>query len=38
MFPTLKVSVSGLREDVLYDVGLRLESVDCRRYRYVYQR
>ena len=37
MFPTLKVSVRGLREDVLYDVGLRMESVDCRRYRYVYQ-
>ena len=38
MFPTLKVSLSGLKEDVLYDIGLRLESVDRRRYRYVYQR
>ena len=38
MFPSLKVSVSGLREETLYDICLVITSMDCRRYRYVYQR
>ena len=38
MFPTLKIKISGLEEDVEYSVGLEIRSVDCKRYRYVYQR
>ena len=38
MFPSLKVSVSGLGEETLYDIWLVIKSLDCRRYRYVYQR
>ena len=38
MFPTLKIKISGLEDDVEYSVGLEIRSVDCKRYRYVYQR
>ena len=38
MFPTLKIKISGLEDDVDYDVGLEIRSVDCKRYRYVYHR
>ena len=38
MFPSLKVSVSGLTEETLYDICLVINSLDCRRYRYVYHR
>ena len=38
MFPTLKIKISGMEEDVEYSVGLEIRSVDCKRYRYVYQR
>lgn len=38
MFPTLKVKIAGLEDEVNYDVGIEIRSVDCKRYRYVYHR
>eukprot|EP00106_Octopus_bimaculoides_P004384 XP_014771826.1 PREDICTED: T-box transcription factor TBX18-like [Octopus bimaculoides] len=36
MFPALRVKVSGLQAQVLYEVSLTFEPVDKRKYRYVY--
>ena len=38
MFPTLKVFVSGLDNDLDYNIQLEIRSVDSKRYRYVYTR
>ena len=38
MFPSLKVRLSGLQEDVHYLVYLDVDPVDDKRYRYVYHR
>ena len=38
MFPTLKVFVSGLNNDLDYNIQLEIKSVDSKRYRYVYPR
>jgi hypothetical protein len=38
MFPSLKVRLSGLLEDVHYLVYLDIDPVDDKRYRYVYHR
>ena len=38
MFPTLKVRVDGLTDEIEYNIGLEIQSVDCNRYRYVYHR
>jgi len=38
MFPTLRVSFSGLQSDARYDVALDIVPVDRKRYRYAYHR
>jgi len=38
MFPPLRVRLSGLEDDVIYDVMLDVLPVDNRRYRYAYHR
>lgn len=38
MFPSLKVRLSGLEEDVPYIVYVDMDPVDDKRYRYIYQR
>ena len=38
MFPSFKVKIEGLKDDVQYNVSLEIKSVDSNRYRYVYPR
>jgi hypothetical protein len=38
MFPSLKVRLSGLEDDVLYIVYVDMDLVDDKRHRYIYQR
>lgn len=38
MFPSLKVRLSGLDDEVLYIVYVEMDLVDDKRYRYIYQR
>ncbi|KZS16291.1 putative T-box transcription factor TBX22 [Daphnia magna] len=37
MFPSLKVRLSGLDDEVLYIVYVEMDLVDDKRYRYIYQ-
>jgi len=38
MFPYLKIRITGLESHLLYVIHLDMDSIDDRRYKYIYQR